>query len=448
LLRSDHKKGRLDVSPPQWMIFGFAAIIVIGTALLALPASSATGRSVGLLDALFTATSAVCVTGLTVVDTASSYSMFGEVVILTLIQLGGLGFMTFGVIVAILLGKRLSFRERLLIQESTKATNFQGLVKLSLGIFLIALMCELAGSVVLTLRLMPEVGPGLAAYYAVFHSVSAFNNAGFALWPDSLVRFAGDPAFNLTIAALLVLGGLGFTVVLDVLRKRNWRSLSLNSKVSLLAAGGLIVVGISVIFVLELTNPSMYRTMSLGERMWIAFFQGVSPRTAGFNTVNLPDLMTATQFFIIFLMFIGANSGSTGGGIKTNTFIVLVLAMYSSIRGREQVTIFERRVSYEIVLRSLSVILISLGTVMFVAFLLTITEPSREFIDLLFEATSAFATVGLSLNLTMELSPLGKAIIIATMFVGRLGPLTLAYALAQKRRESKIGYAEEKILIG
>ncbi|MCI3923967.1 TrkH family potassium uptake protein [Paenibacillus sp. TRM 82003] len=447
MLKPEAKKW-IDISPPQWMILGFAGIILAGAILLALPISAADGRGVGLLDAFFTATSAVCVTGLVVIDTASSFSMFGEMIIMILIQLGGLGFMTFGVIIAILLGKRLGFKERLLIQESTKAANVQGLVKLSLAIFIIALLFELAGAAVLALRLLGEMSPGLAIYYGIFHSISAFNNAGFALWPDSLARYAGDPTTNITIALLFIAGGIGFTVLLDVYKKRRWRALSLNSKISLLSAAGLLVGGFLVVFGLELLNPTMYQSMSFSERTWIAFFQSAAPRTAGYQTVDLTLLMTATQFFIIFLMFIGASSGSTGGGIKTNTFVVLVLAMYSSIRGRENVHIFERRVAYEIVLRALSVIIISLGTVLLVAFILTITEPNMDFMALLFEATSAFATVGLSLNVTMELSAAGKIVIIATMFVGRLGPLTLAFALAQKRRESSIGYAEEKVLIG
>lgn len=448
MFRSNAEKKRIDLSPPQWMILGFGMIIIVGTLLLATPAASAKGESIGLLNAWFTATSAVCVTGLTAVDTPSTFTMFGEIVIMLLVQLGGLGFMTFGVIVAIALGKKLGIKERMVIMESTKSTSVQGLVKLSLGIFLIALLFEGAGSVILTIRLLPEMSAGLAVYYGIFHSISAFNNAGFVLWPDNLMRFAGDPAVNLTIAALFVAGGLGFTVMMDVYRKRNWRKLSLNSKISLLATGGLIVTSFIVVFSLEWLNPSAYAGVTGGERAWIAFFQSLVPRSSGFNTIDLSQLMTATQFFLIFLMFIGANSGSTGGGIKTNTFIVLVLAVYSSIRGRDQVTIFDRRVPYDIVLRALSVILISLAAIMFVAFLLTITEPNQQFIALLFEATSAFSTVGLSLNLTPELSDAGKAIITVTMFAGRLGPLTLAFALAQRRRESNIGYAEEKILIG
>ncbi|WP_309119195.1 TrkH family potassium uptake protein [Paenibacillus sp.] len=447
MLRSNVKRS-IEISPQQWMVFGFAAIILLGTILLSLPISSTSGESLGLLDSFFMATSAVCVTGLAVFDPGQHLTMFGEIVLLVLVQLGGLGFMTFGVIIAVLLGKRLGLKERTLIQTSTNSNSIQGLVRLSLSIFFIALIVELAGSVILTLRWAPDMGIGIAAYYAVFHSVSAFNNAGFSLWPDGLNRFVGDPVVNVVITFLFIVGGIGFTVLLDLFRKRRWVTLSLHSKIVLISTGCLLVGGFIVVFLLELLNPTAYEAFTWPERVWAAYFQSVTPRTAGFNTMFPSELMTATQFFIIFLMFIGASSGSTGGGIKTNTFVVLLLAVMSSIRGREQVRIFNRNIAYEIVLRALSVILISLGVVMLVAFVLTITERNQDFIAILFEATSAFSTVGLSLGITFDLSPAGKLLLSVTMFAGRLGPLTLAYALAKRRRESTIGYPEEKVLIG
>jgi trk system potassium uptake protein TrkH len=263
---------------------------------------------------------------------------------------------------------------------------------------------------------------------------------------DSLSRFVGDPIINIVITVLFIVGGIGFTILMDVYQKRKWKALSLHSKVVLLASAILSLTGIIVIFIL---NPA-FQTLTLGERLWASYFQGVAPRTAGFNSIDIAGMMAASQFFIIFLMFIGASSGSTGGGIKTNTFIVLILAMYATIRARSEVHVFNRKISNEIILRALAVIIASLGIVLSVAFLLTITEHAlqRDFLEILFEATSAFGTVGLSMGLTPDLTPLGKYIIILTMFVGRLGPLTLAFALAQKRRKSNIGYAEEKVLIG
>ncbi|MEK3883543.1 TrkH family potassium uptake protein [Paenibacillus sp. PL2-23] len=441
-------RNKRGLNPHQWTIIGFAAIIAAGALLLALPVSSADGESVGLLDALFTATSAVCVTGLTVIDTGTSFSLFGQYVIMLLIQIGGMGFMAYGVIIALLLGKRIGLKHRVFIQESTKSTSIKGLVKLVKAIVLITFSFEAAGAALLWLRWMPELGAGQAAYYAVFHAVSAFNNAGFGLWPDSLVGYAGDPIVNLAITSLFIMGGIGFIVIVDVYRKRSWSRFSLHTKIVLLITAMLSGGGFLVILGLELLNPAVFGALSWPEKLWAAYFQSVTTRTAGFNTVDLTGMLAASQFLMIFLMFIGASSGSTGGGIKTNTFMVLLVAMYSSIRGRRQIHVFNRRISTEIVLSALSVIIISLGLVLTVSFLLSITEAGQPFLSLLFEATSAFATVGMTIGVTPELSPIGKIIIICTMFAGRLGPLTLAYALASRQRDSKIGYPEEKVLIG
>lgn len=447
-LRAAGQMRRPKLNPHQWTIIGFAILIWIGGLLLALPASSASGRSIGLLDALFTAASAVCVTGLVVVDTGSDFTLLGQLILLLLIQIGGLGFMTYGVVIAVMLGKRIGLSQRILIRESVKSESIQGLIRLVISICLISFGVELAGAFLLWLRLLPDMDALSAAYYAVFHAVSAFNNAGFALWPDSLTGFAGDPAFNLIISLLFITGGIGFVVLIDIYKKRKWRSFALHTKIVLIISGVLALGGFLAIFTLELLHPGAAAGHSLGERLWTSYFQSVTARTAGFNSVDLTAYLPATQFFIVFLMFIGASSGSTGGGIKTNTLMILLVAMYSAIRGREQVTVFKRRIGYDIVLRALAVILLSLGLVLPVAFMLTLTEPGQPFMSLLFEATSAFGTVGLSLNVTPELSEPGKLIVIFTMFAGRLGPLTLAYALAQNKRVSKLGYPEEKVLVG
>lgn len=441
-------KKKNELNPHQWTVIGFASIIIIGAILLALPIASTSGTSVGILDALFTATSAVCVTGLTVIDTGTAYSMFGQIVIMLLIQIGGMGFMAYGVIIAVLLGKRIGLKQRVLIQESTKATSIQGLVRLVRTIVLITFSFEAVGALILWIRWIPELGAGQSAYYAVFHAVSAFNNAGFGLWPDNLVRYVGDPIVNIVISLLFISGGIGFIVMVDIFKKRKWNQFALHTKIVLILSGLLIFGGFVIILVLELLNPAVFGGLSWSEKLWAAYFQSVTTRTAGFNTVDLTGLLAATQFLMIFLMFIGASSGSTGGGIKTNTLMVLLVAMYSTIRGRSQVHIFKRKISNDIIFSALSVIIISLGLVMVVAFLLTVAEPDQDFIKLLFEATSAFGTVGLTLGVTYELSPLGKIIIIFTMFAGRLGPLTLAFALSRRKRDSKIGYPDEKVLIG
>lgn len=437
-------------SPPQLIIFVFFCLIWIGALLLMLPKASTTGESIGLLDALFTATSAICVNGLVVLDTGSVFTTFGQVVIMTMIQIGGLGFMTLGVMVAIVLGKKIGLKQRLIIQQATNSSSAQGLVKLSIYMVLIAFAFEAIAAIILTLRWQGNMGWGEAAYNGLFHSVSAFNNAGFALWSDSMSSYVGDPIVNITVVLLFIIGGLGYIVVVDVFRKRSWRRLSLHSKVVLLGSGILFAAGFLLLYLLESWNPATFGSLQGGERLWAAFFQGATPRSSGFNTIDIGSMLTTSQFLIIILMFIGAASGGTGGGIKINTVIVLVLATVNTFRGRGQIHAFERRIASDSVMRALAVVMSSIGVVLIVSLLLTISEGMLEehFLEVLFEATSAFSTTGLSMGLTSELSPIGKMIVSVTMFAGRLGPLTLAFALAQKKRSSKIGYPEDHILIG
>ncbi|WP_413381843.1 TrkH family potassium uptake protein [Alkalihalobacillus sp. 1P02AB] len=437
------------ISPPQLIILIFILLILVGSILLSLPISSK-GEAIPWLDALFTATSAVCVNGLVVIDTGASFSTFGQVVIMILIQIGGLGFMTLGVIIAILLGKKIGLRQQLVLQQTTQSNSRHGLVRLCLYIVLIAFAFELVAVTILTLRWVGDMGFQQAIYYALFHSVSAFNNAGFALWSDSLSGYLNDPIVNLTIIMLFIFGGLGYIVIVELFQKRSWRKFSLHTKVVLVTSGILILSGFSLLFLLESWNPATFGNMSWGERVSAALFQSTTPRSAGFNTIDIGSMLSSSQLLIIILMFIGASSGGTGGGIKTNTFVVLVLATLNTFRGGGQIHAFKRKIANETVMRALAVVTSSLACVLFVALLLTITEDMLEehFLEVLFEATSAFSTTGLSMGLTSELSPVGKIIVIFTMFVGRLGPLTLAYALAKKKRTSKIGYPEDHVLIG
>lgn len=460
-IRKDHRRSLANrvestmnklkhMNPPQLIMTVFFILIWMGSLLLILPYSSATGQSVGLIDALFTSTSAICVNGLIVIDTGSSYSTFGQVIIMILIQIGGLGFMTFGIMVAIILGKKIGLKQRLILQQTTQSTSAQGLIKLSLYMTAIAFAFETLGTFLLTLSWKDELGLSQAIYYASFHSVSAFNNAGFALWPDSLTPFVGDPIVNVTIVSLFIIGGLGYLVIIDIFRKRHWQKLSLHTKVVLLASGILSVSGFVLIFLLESWNPDSFGQLTWGERIWAAFFQGTTPRSAGFNTIDINNMLTASQFFIIILMFIGASSGGTGGGIKTNTLVVLILATINTFRGGGRILVFKRKIAEEAVMRALAVVISSLAFVLIIALLLTISEGMLEdhFLEILFEATSAFSTTGLSMGVTSELSLIGKIIVTTTMFIGRLGPLTLAFALAQKKRTSKISYPEDQILIG
>ncbi|MDQ0208834.1 TrkH family potassium uptake protein [Alkalicoccobacillus murimartini] len=438
------------MSPPQFIMLIFLLLIFIGTVLLSLPMSAASGLSVGLLDAFFTATSAVCVNGLVVVDTGTVYSVFGQIVIAVLIQIGGLGFMTMGVILAILLGKKIGLKQRLIIQQTTQSKSTSGLVKLCLYIFCIAFAFEAIASVILTFRWAGEMGWGQAAYNAVFHSVSAFNNAGFALWSDGLSSYIGDPVVNIVIITLFVSGGLGYIVIVELFRKRTWKKFSLHTKIVLLSSAILLGVGFVLLLLLESFNPATFAQLSWSERGWAAFFQSATPRSAGFNTLDINSMLSSSQLLIIILMFIGASSGGTGGGIKTTTFFVLILATINTFRGGGQIHAFDRKISMDIIMRALAVVVSSIACVLAVSLMLTVTEGMYEdhFLEVLFEATSAFSTTGLSMGLTSELTSTGKVIVAITMFIGRLGPLTLAYALAKKSRKSKLGYPEDHVLIG
>ncbi|MFF2889212.1 TrkH family potassium uptake protein [Paenibacillus sp. NPDC057967] len=439
-----------NISPPQLITIVFFFLICIGTVLLSMPFSSSTGHSVGFLNAMFTAVSAVCVNGLVVLDTGSAFSVAGQVIIMILIQIGGIGFMTLGVMVAILLGKKIGLKQRLIIQHSTQSTSAQGLVRLSLYMVLIVFLFESIATLILTLRWEGEMGLGNAAYYALFHSISAFNNAGFALWSDGLSQHVGDPIVNFIIITLFVVGGLGYIVVVDIVRKRSWRKLSLHSKIVILATAILSVTGFLLLFLLESWNSATYGDLTVSERIMASIFQSFTPRSAGFNTVDIGSMLAVSQFLLIIFMFIGAASGGTGGGIKINTVVVLLLATFNTFRGGGQIHAFERKISQDSVMRALAVVISSLACVLLVTLVLTITEDMLEdhFLEVLFEATSAFSTTGLSMGLTGDLSDIGKVIVSITMFIGRLGPLTLAFALSQKKQTSKIGYPEDHILIG
>lgn len=437
-------------SPYQILLFGFILIICVGTVLLSLPIASTEHKSIGVLNALFTSTSAVCVTGLTVVDIGSQFTIFGQVVIMLLFQVGGLGFITFAVLFALLMDKKIGLKSRLIIQESTRSFSAQGLVKLVKKILIIAFSFEAIATVILTLRWGPELGWSKGTYYALFHSVSAFNNSGFSLWSDSLMGYVSDPLVNFVISSLFIIGGIGFIVIFDVIEKRSWHKLSLHSKLVLTGTAILLIVGMIVIYCIEIFNPTTLGKLNGWEKLLASYFQAASPRSAGFNTLDISAMLTTTQFFIIIMMFIGAGSGSTGGGIKVNTFMVLILSVWTTIRGKEEVHIYKRRISSQLVMQAFALIMMSVGVILFMTFLLSITESSHPhtFLQLLFEVNSAFTTAGLSLNLTPHLTPLGKILIIITMYIGRLGPLTAAFALAQRTTKSRIRYPKEKLLIG
>ena len=442
------KSNLIELHPAHVLVIGFASFIFIGALLLMLPISTIDGvQGLTFIDALFESTSAVCVTGLAVVDTGTTFSLFGQIVLLFLIQIGGWGFMTTGILMFIILGKKIGLKERLLLQDSLNVFTLSGVVKLVLRIISITLIIEIIGAVVLALRWSIEMPVSKAIYYGIFHSISAFNNAGFGLESDNLSKWVGDPVVNLIITLLFITGGIGFTVILDLWKKRNFRRLSLHSKVVILMTILINIVAVLIIFISEYNNASTIGNFGLVDKLWASYFQGVVPRTAGFNTIDIGQMTLSSQVFIMVLMFIGASSGSTGGGIKITTFAIIIFAFWAVLKNRDEVNIFKRRIPWKLVNKSLSIGVTSIMFISLIFFLLTYTEQA-DMRMILFETLSAFGTVGLTVGLTGDLSPLGRILITIMMFIGRIGPLTMAFALMVNRRQSKIKYPEEKIMIG
>lgn len=442
------KKFSLD--PPKILVLGFGGIILIGAILLTMPISTVDSKGLSFLNALFTATSATCVTGLVVVDTGTTFTTFGQSVILSMIQIGGLGFMTFATLFAFLLGKRISLKERILLQESLNNLSIEGVVRLARRILIFTAVIELTGAILLSIRFSFDMPLGKAIYFGIFHSVSMFNNAGFDIIGGfrSLTPYVQDPVVTLTVSALIILGGIGFIVLNELYEFRQVRKLSLHTKVVLVTTAVLLAAGTIGIFALEYTNSKTLRPLSFGGKILASIFQAVTPRTAGANTLNIGDMTQSSLFLTIFLMFVGASPGSTGGGIKTTTFTTLLGAVWSQIRGKEDVIFYRQRIVYETIYKALTVTISGLFIVITITMLLTITEHGKDFLMILFEATSAFGTVGLSMGLTPHLSHLGKAIIIFTMFAGRVGPLTIAFAVTIRRNPDAFRYPKGKIMIG
>ena len=374
--------------------------------------------------------------------------MLGKTVILLLIKIGGLGFMTTATMVFLLLGKKIT-QERLVIQEALNQFSISGVVRLVRYILLLTMIIEAFGAVFLSFRFIPQYGISKGAFYSVFHSVSAFNNAGFDIMGDfkSLTQYNEDILVNIVIMSLIILGGLGFSVLVDIINNKSWNKISLHSKLVIFLTSTLIVVGSIIIFILEFNNPETLEPLSFSGQFISSLFHAVSPRTAGFNTLPTDKLRHATQFFTMILMFIGGSPASTAGGIKTTTFGVLLLTVWSTVKGQEETVIYKRTIPTTIIFKSLAIISISLILISIMTLILTITEKA-EFMAIIFEVFSAFGTVGLSLGLTHELTILGKILIIILMFTGRVGPLTLTLAFSIRAKKAKIKYPEEKILVG
>ncbi|WP_438317738.1 TrkH family potassium uptake protein [Candidatus Caldatribacterium sp. SIUC1] len=433
------------LSPASFVLFGFSALILIGTVLLLFPFSVASGNAIRFIDALFTATSAVCVTGLIVVDTGTFFSLWGQIVILVLIQFGGLGYMTVATLLALALRRRIEYRDRLAIRDSFSLDVPGGAVRFVLDVLRYVLWVEGVGFFLLSVAFLRHLPPTKALFSALFHSVSAFCNAGFSVFSDSLEGFALDPLVNLTVIGLIVVGGIGFVVIREFLEHRRLNSLHAKTVVTTTVA--LIALGTFFLLITESSNPTTLGAFPFWGKFMAALFQAVTPRTAGFSTVPIARLRPVSALLLMFLMFVGASPGGTGGGVKTTTLALLLALVRSTLRGQEGVALFHRRVARNAVRRALAAFCFGLGLVFCSTMLLFATEKGDP-LDLAFEAVSAFGTVGLSRGVTPNLSDLGKLGIIVTMFLGRVGIFTalVAMGVARERKELLV-YPEERVLI-
>ena len=450
--RSVRKTTRWTGHPGQLVVAAFAVFIFLGTFMLWLPVSRETSQpAVSLLDAFFTASSAVTVTGLVVVDTGSTWSRFGEVIILVMIQVGGLGIMTLAGVLSVFLSRKLGLSQGRLVSAETGVTAMSELKPLVLTLFKFTLVAELVVAGLLAVRFLTEgthsIGGSL--YLAGFHSISAFNNAGFSNLEGGLERYVADWYLNLVVAGAFIAGGLGFPVVLDFWHNwRNPRRWALHSKLTISMSAALLALGTVMLLLVEWGNEQTFGPLATADKFLAAFFQSATARTAGFNTVPVSGFESASVLTMVLLMVIGASAASTGGGIKTSTVLVVVRSTIAEFRGDKEVTLFERRIPAALQRQALALVIAALGTVGTATFLLSVLLPDIAIGDLLFEAASAFGTVGLSRGVTSQLNYVSKVLIIVLMFIGRVGPITFGSALLLRRRSHRFRYPEEQLLIG
>lgn len=455
---ADTIRKTLQKMHPAWLvILSYLAAALTGTILFSLPAAS-TGEPLGAVDALFTATSGICVTGLIVVDTGTQLTLFGKIVLLVLIQMGGLGVMTFSVFLFVFLGRGMGLRGRWIITESFTTSPQKDIKSLLRAIFIFTFIVEAIGTGLLYLYWRRTMPPSGALFTGLFHSISAFCNAGFSVFSSSFMEFRGSALLNLTVMALIVVGGIGFPVMYQLVERLRHpeifrhRPLSLHVRMVLWTTVVLIASGGLLIFLLE--RSYVLRALPWHEKLFSAFFQSITARTAGFNTLDIPQLGGATLFILIMLMFVGASPGSCGGGIKTTSLAVMGVLLRSKIKGKTSVNIFHRTLPEETVSRALSIFILAVVTITAGLIILLVTQtgavyPSREyFLAYLFEAVSAFGTVGLSMGVTPTLSAAGKIVIVLLMLLGRVGLLTVAYVVTRRERTTLFKYAEEKVMIG
>lgn len=433
------------LNPPKLLILSFTLLIVLGTLLLKLP--WANHGDVSWLDAAFTATSAVTVTGLAVADTGGQFTLLGQLIILTLIQLGGLGLMTFAVLMAVAIGFKLGLQQQLVVQQALNQPALATIRRAAQSIFIFTLALETAGAFFLSFIFVPEKGWATGIYHSIFYSISAFNNAGFALASDSLSAYTNHFGLNLTISALFIVGGLGYIVITECLQKRRWHHLSLYSRI-ILGTTLIINVAAFLLFLLfEFNNPNTLGGLQeWSDKLLAAWFQSTTPRTAGFNTLNVGAFSVATCVLFLLLMFIGGAPNSTASGIKVSTFVVMLAATRSFLSGNMNVGLGRNSIAQDVVVRSMAITTIGM-MVIFLAILLLSLMEQADFLDIAFEVVSAFGTVGLSRGITSELNPISQLVIMLVMLIGRVGPLTLGYMLTMPHKQH-IRYARTELPVG
>ena len=443
------------LTPARTFILGFILVILLGTIFLWLPSSSSQGR-LSFVDALFTSTSAVCVTGLSVIDIGRDLSTSGQIVTLFLFQTGGLGIVTFSVFFLGMMGLGISFKSKEIVQSTLMHNPGVDFIHILKSVLVYTAVIESAGTAILFARFCYDFTPGIAIYKAVYHAVSAFNNCGYSLFSDSLVSYRDDLAINLTFASLFIVGGLGFVVLHEIMdRLRGYqKKLSVHTKIVIITTCILIVAGATLLYVFERNH--IMKDLTLTSRLLVAFFQSVTARTCGFNTVDIGQLTNDSILVIIILMFIGASPGSTGGGVKTTSGAILFLLIWNRLKGSEHINVFNRTIPNETVTKTISIIFASAFAIVFITSVLLFTQPSQLhigesrhfFLEYIFEAVSAFGTVGLSMGVTPHMSNVQKLAVILLMFAGRVGPLTFALALTLASRKKSILYAEETVMVG
>jgi trk system potassium uptake protein TrkH len=443
------------LSPARIFVLSFVAVILTGGILLGLPFSAARGP-IRFVDALFTSTSAVCVTGLVVLDTGKDYSIPGQVITLLLIQIGGLGIITFSTVFFVLMGRGISFKGREIVQSTLLHTPRRDFMAVAKTVVIFTAITELGGALLLLARFSQDFPFSHAVYQSVFHAVSAFNNAGFSLFSNNLAAYQGDLLVNLTVMGLVVHGGIGFIVQYEVWSylRGVQKKLSLHAKIVLITTAILIVSGALLFYLFERNH--LLREVPLLPRVLAALFQSVTPRTAGFNTVEIGALTNASILLLMFLMFIGASPGSTGGGVKTTSAALLIMLMWSRMKGYLDIHVFNRTIPREVVSRAISIIFASAFAISLITSVLLLSGTGglpasagrHFFVEYLFEVVSAFATVGLSMGVTPELNDLQKYALVLMMFAGRVGPLTLAFSLSRSVGRAGVTYAEEGMMVG